>query len=155
MKILVSIVTIVCFFCSHFSFAAIRAQCLNDKGKTSACTLDNQDGNLVIKYKMKNQSHLDRVIPGESITRLTGGEYSRRRVAESIAAAVIFAPVALFGLFSKKKLDNFGVEYLNDKKKPESTLIQIKKKYGEAVKSMLQSISGQEVVYQENKSKKK
>lgn len=153
MKIIVSIFTIVCFFCSHFSFAAIRAQCLNDKGKTSACILNNQDGNLIIKYKMKSQSHLDRVIPGKNITRLTGGEYSRRRVAESITAAVLLAPVAIFGLFSKKKLDNFGVEYINDQKKPESTLIQIKKKYGEAVKSMLQSISGQEVVYQENTKK--
>ena len=154
MKNIIATIVLGCFLNTQIAYAAIEAKCLNDKGKTSPCSLDNQNGNLVIQYKMKKLAHLNKTIDGHKITRLTGGEYSRRRVAESVATAVLLTPLALFGLFSKKKIDNFGIEYTDQNNNAASTLIQSKKKYSEGIKSMLQSISGQQIVYQEAPAKK-
>ncbi|MBX7149416.1 hypothetical protein K1X76_10080 [bacterium] len=134
-------------------FAGIQAQCTNFKGKTSPCTIDNQAGNLVVTYKSAANASLNKNIPGKNITGLSGGEYARRRVAESVTTAILIAPVALFMLFSKKKIDNYGVEYIDKDKKPASFLIQCKKKYSMTLQSLLQSISGKQVIFQETGKK--
>jgi len=67
----------------------------------------------------------------------------------------LVAPIALFGLFSKKKRDIFGVEYMSESGMPDSTLISVKKKYGMSVKTLLQTVSGKNVEYEETTDKKK
>lgn len=103
---------------------------------------------IKITYSAKSNSALNKTIEGKQIKRITGGEYSRRRVAE----AVLLTP---WLLFSKKKRDTFGVEFTNTDGKPDSVYITTKKKYGHAIKTMLQSASGLEVVEEEPKDQKK
>lgn len=138
-------------FLSGTCFANIDAQCSNDKGKMSSCLIDIQSGKLVINYKNNKEILLNKEIPGINIVRLTGGEYSRRRIAESVTLGILLAPLALFGLFSKKKMDQFGVDYIDQNKTKNSIFIQTKKKFGLSLKTTLESVSGMEVDYGENK----
>ena len=129
--------------------------CLDKKGKTSPCKVDNQEGNLVIEYKSKSNADLNKTIPGRKITALTSGEFSKRPVAGAVAAGVLLSPVFLFTLFAKKKIENYGIQFIDAKGNPDSTLIQIKKKYSEAMRAMLESISGKSTVVIEPEKKKK
>ena len=78
-------------------------------------------------------------------------DYARRRVGEGVGSAVLLGPLFLFVLFSKKKRDQIGVEYMDENKKSKATLIEIKKKYGMALKTELQALSGKEIQEEEPK----
>lgn len=119
-------------------YASVQADCMNSKGKFSPCVVDNQNGALVIEFKGAKHDALNRIVPGNKIMRITTGEYARRRVAE----AVLFTP---WLLFSKKQRQNFGVEFTTDSSTPDIVVIQTKKKYAMAVKSLLQAVSGKHV----------
>lgn len=124
---------------------AFEAECMNTKGKFTGCKAEVNDGNLSVHYKSKKWQELDKIITGDQITALSGGEYARRRVGESIGSAVLLGPLFLFMLFSKKKRDNFGVEYLTEAGTKDAVLIQVKKKYGFALAQQLKTISGKEI----------
>jgi len=158
MKI-ISALLIVSLVVANTAIAAeYDAECLNHKGKFSSCKVSTEDGRLRISHKDKKNQDLNLDIPGENIKSLTAGEYARRRVGESVAAGAIVAPVLLFMLFSKKKRDQIGVEYvvdLKDKSGPaRATMFQIKKKYGLALKTELKALSGKEIEEQETNNKK-
>ena len=155
MKIYIFTTLFIFLFVTTAQAAGMSATCLNEKGKATNCIVSHQGGVLIIEYAKKHLKHLDKRIPGKKITKLTGGEYSRRRVAESIITGIVLTPLALFGLFAKKKRDSFGIEYLDDNNNPEATLVMIKKKYGLALKSTLQSISGKTVEYEDRAIKNK
>jgi hypothetical protein len=53
-----------------------------------------------ITLDFKDQQHL--VIPAKSVTSLSYGQEAHRRVGTMIALAVLVAPVALFGLFTRR-----------------------------------------------------
>ena len=127
--------------------AGYNAKCINPKGKFSECDLFIKDEILTVQYKSSSYMGENQTIQGKKITRLTGGEYSRRRVAE----AVLLTP---WLLFSKKKRDNFGIEYLNSSNKKNSVTVQVKKKYGLSLKTELQAISGRSVEMEEKPTKK-
>lgn len=137
---------------STASFAEIEGMCMNDSGKFSACLIGTSEGVLTLEYKNKKDAILNKKIPGNHITGLTAGEYSRRRIGESIVTGVLLTPLALFGLFSKKKMDQFGVEYLDEKNQKSAVLIQTKKKFGLGLRTGLESISGRTVDYGQNKT---
>ncbi len=141
----------VCFLLLMSSTAsyAYEAECINKKGKFSSCKVEIDNGVLTVAYKSKSLKELNRTISGDSITALAGGEYARRRVAESVATAVVLAPVFLFMLFAKKKRDNFGIEYMTANGMKDSITIQTKKKYGFAFAQELQAISGRTIVYED------
>lgn len=148
MKRLFSFVVAVLFCCTSTASFAYEAECLNSTGKFSDCKVTIADGTMQIAFNSKKWKELDRTISGDKITALSGGEYARRRVAESVATAVIFAPVFLFMLFAKKKRDNFGIEYVTDSGAKDSVMIQLKKKYGFPFGQQLQTISGKTIVYE-------
>lgn len=127
--------------------AGYNAQCMNPKGNFSDCNLLIKDEVLNVQYKSSGYQSENRSIPGKKITRLSGGEYSRRRVAE----AVLLTP---WMLFSKKKRDNFGIEYIGDNNKKNSLSVQVKKKYGLALKAELQAMSGRDVEMEAKPAKK-
>lgn len=136
------------FFVSSTVGYAYEAECINNKGKFSNCKADVDNGILTVSYSSKALKELDRTIRGDQITYIAGGEYARRRVAESVATAVIFAPIFLFMLFAKKKRDNFGIEYVKADGTKDNILIQLPKKYGFAFGQELQTISGKTIVYE-------
>ncbi len=141
---------------ANIAFASeYDVQCLNHKGKFSSCKVTINDENIQIAYKDKKNQDLNVEIPGKGIKSISAGEYARRRVGESVAAAVILAPIFLFTLFSKKKRDHIGIEYVQDPKDKnattKATLIEIKKKYGMAMKTELKAVSGKEIIEEEAK----
>ncbi len=137
-----------------FGAMTLEAKCNNDKGKMEKCFVGNEDGVLSIIFKDEKQSKLNRNIPGEKIERITGGEFAKRRVGLAVALGILVAPLALFTLFSKKKIENFGIEYLNDKNKSDAILIQTGKKESYGMKTLLQSVSDKEVEYPEGEGEK-
>ena len=149
MKRIVCLAVALCFFVSSTASYAYEAECINKKGKFSTCKAEIDNGVLTVAYSSKAHKDLDCTIPGKSIAALAGGEYARRRVAESVATAVLLAPVFLFMLFAKKKRDNFGIEYVKADGTKDSITIQLKKKYGFAFGQELQAISGQTIVYED------
>lgn len=159
MKIYRMIALMTAFF--YFSgislvHATMNYDCLDSKGKFKSCHVAVENGNLVMQYS-KSLSQLNKTIPGKNITGLTGGEYARRRVAESVAMGILLTPLALFALFSKKKRDQFGIQYKNDEGVSNVTMISTKKKYSLSLKTQLEGISGLTVQYApapEKKSKK-
>jgi len=152
MKKFVSAAVLSALFSHHIAFATqYDIECLNHKGKFSDCEVSIEDQKVDVKFDGKSNKDLNVTIPGDKITELSAGEYSRRRVGESIAGAVLFAPVALFALLSKKKLTHIGVEFTDEDGTPRSTLFQIKKKYSMALKTELKAISGKEITEDEPK----
>ena len=145
MKKLFCLLLCAVYFFSATVCMAFEAQCMNTKGKFTDCLADINDGALSVHYKSKKWQNLDRTIKGDQITALSGGEYARRRVGESIGSAVLLGPLFLFMLFSKKKRDNIGVEYLTEAGTKDAVLIQVKKKYGFALAQQLKTLSGKDI----------
>lgn len=153
--IFISLTTLLSFSTAVFASAfKVEGSCLNEKSKLVKCTVTTEGQNIEIDYKAKKYSHLDTVIPAEKIQRISMGEYSRRRVAESVALGILVSPYALFTLFSKKKRDTFGIEYQDAQNQANMAFIHVKKKYGHALKTALQTSSGQEVVLEASVAKK-
>jgi len=152
LKIVALIMAFIFFLSTSTAQAQSAYECLNKQGKFDSCNISVESGNLIMDFK---DDSLDKVISGKKIQRLTGGEYARRRVAESVAMGILLTPLALFTLFSKKKRDNFGIEYIDSAGAPNATMIQMKKKYSLSLASQLQSISGKTIEYQEQRSKGK
>ncbi len=141
-----ALIVLCTFAFSHASQASqYGAKCLNHKGKFDKCNIDVTADTVKVSYKSKKNKDLDVEIPGKNITALSAGEYARRRVAESVTMAILLTPLALFTLFSKKKRDHIGVEYLDASGKPKGTLFEVKKKYGMALKTELKALSGKEI----------
>lgn len=150
---LVASIVLISFLSVNIAFASeYDAECLNQKGKFSNCKVTVNDDNLLLHYKSKSEVDSDVEIPGNKIKSLSAGEYSRRRVAESVGTAVFTLGLGALVMFSKKKRDQIGIEYLNDQGKSKATMIQIKKKYGIALKTELKALSGKEI--QEEVAKK-
>lgn len=125
-----------------------HADCLNPKGKFSDCTVLITGERLKINFDSNRHMASNVDVPGNKITALSAGEYSRRRVAE----AVLLTP---WILFSKKKRDQIGVEYLDSDNKSHAIMIQVKKKYGLALETELKALSGQPIQASEADTKKK
>ncbi len=144
-KYVAAILSLVMFLTS-VPVWAIKAECLNTKGKFSKCEVGISKGILDVDFKSKKWNDLDVKIPGDKITALSSGEYARRRVAESVGSAVLLGPLFLFMLFSKKKRDNYGVEYVGENGIKDAVMIQVKKKYSHALATQLRTISGQVIM---------
>lgn len=151
----ISLATLFAFCSASFaSSLKVNGKCLNENSKMVKCSIST-DGNMIdIDYKAKKYSHLDTTVPAEKINRISMGEYSRRRVGESVALGILVSPLALFGLMSKKKRDTFGIEYQDAKDQPNMSFIQVKKKYGHALKTALQTSYGKEISLEESVAKK-
>lgn len=137
MRTIITTVLVLSFIFPTISFAGAY-ECLSKKGKLTSCEVWTESGSLYLDYGKGDEL----IIPGKKITRLTEGEYARRRVAESIALGILVAPLALFGLFSKKQRDVFAIEYIDSSKNSDATMIQMKKKYSPQLRAKLQAISG-------------
>lgn len=122
-----------------------EAKCLNAKGKFSDCKIIVDTDALKVEYKSKKEKELNVTIPADKITGLSAGEYAKLRVA----AAIFLSPLALL---NKKKMEQVGVEYLNEAGKPKSVVFQTNKKYGMPLKTELRAFSGK-VIQEESKEK--
>jgi len=63
-------------------------------------------------------------IDPRSVTGLSYGQEAHRRVGTMVALGILFAPLALFGLFHKTRLHFIGIEYTTPDGKPAGLLLQ-------------------------------
>lgn len=149
MKI-ITIVTLASFIYCNIAFATIyQANCLNDKGKFSDCKINIESTQISI-----NSKKITTIIDGSKVKNLTSGDYSRRRIGEAVGTAIFTFGIGALVAFGKKKLDQIGIEYIDDTNKPKSTLIQIKKKYGMALRQELKAATGLEFQLDETTTNK-
>ena len=67
------------------------------------------------------------VIPTSSVSRVTYGQATTRRVGKWLAAGIILAPLALFGMFHKSRQHRVLVEWVDDQERDRSILFQVHK----------------------------
>lgn len=122
-----------------------EAQCLNTKAKFSACKIGVDSDVLKVEYKTKKEKELNVIIPASKITAMHAGEYSKMRTA----AGIFLSPLALL---NKKKMEQVGVEYLDETGKTKTVVFQLKAAMGMPFKTELRALSGK--VVQEEASEK-
>lgn len=120
-----------------------EAKCLNQKSKFSSCKVTVGADSLSVEYKNKKEQELNVSVPGEKITSINAGELSKRNVA----AGILLSP-AFF--LTKRKMAQVSLEYQIENNKTATVVFQVKEKYGFALKSQLQTLSGK-VVQEEDK----
>lgn len=131
-------------------------------------TKDAIDGKLTVS---KTEIHFTCskgavVLDPQKVTRLSGGEWAKRRVKGSVAGAILLTPLFLFALIGKKKRDILLIEY-SDKKaetpegqEPEiagAVILRYKQKEGRAImiERALESVTGLTVEKEAPKEKEK
>lgn len=133
--------------CAIFTFSNValaskyEADCLNKSGKFSSCKVTVQNETIRLDY---GDNDLDTLIYGNQVKSLSSGEYARRRIGEAVGTAIFTFGIGALVAFSKKKRDQIGIEY-TDGEISKGTMIQIKKKYGLALKQELKAASGQAI----------
>lgn len=90
----------------------------------------------------------------QKVTRLTYGQNARRMVGTMIALSLI-SPVALFGLFHKKRSHFVGIEYQTDDGKNGAVLVQADKSEYRAMLTALSGVTGKQVETVVDKDKEK
>ena len=94
----------------------------------------------LIVFTFKNGQRVE--VPPKSVTSLSYGEETHRRVGTMIALAILVAPVALFGLFHKTRLHFIGLQFKTPDGKSGGLLMQGDKDNYRAILVALQSVTG-------------
>lgn len=97
-------------------------------------------------------SSFSQQLPTSGVTKITAGEFAKRRVKGAIAGAVLLAPVALFALIGKKKREMFALEYEDESGEARVLIFQVKKRFGFPVETALEVATGLEVEWQEERA---
>jgi hypothetical protein len=84
-------------------------------------------------------------IPPSSVTAISYGQEAHRRVGTMVTLAIIFSPVALFGLFHKTKLHYVGIEYSLPDGKKGGLLLQAHKDNYRGLLVALSGVTGKSV----------
>ena len=82
------------------------------------------------------------MIDPERVKGLSYGQEAHRRVGTMIALGILFAPLALFGLFHKTRLHYVGIEFTTEDNKKAGLLLQAHKDNYRAVLVALRGASG-------------
>ena len=80
--------------------------------------------------------------PARNITGLSYGQEAHRRVGTMVALGILFAPLALFGLFHKTRLHYIGIEFKTADGKSSGLLLQGHKDNYRAIMTALEAASG-------------
>ncbi len=117
---------------------------------TLATKVDDDDwGNRLtvtseaISLTLKDGQNL--TIQPNNVTAISYGQEAHRRVGTMVALAIIFSPVALFGLFHKTKLHYVGIEYSLPEGKKGGLLLQAHKDNYRGLLTALSGVTGKSV----------
>jgi len=94
---------------------------------------------LVI-FELKDGQKVE-ILP-KNISALSYGQEAHRRVGTMVALGIIFAPLALFGLFHKTRLHFIGMEFKTAEGKSSGLLLQGDKENYRAIMTALEGVSG-------------
>ena len=94
----------------------------------------------LIKLELRDGQVLK--IDPSKVTGLSYGQEAHRRVGTMVALGILFAPLALFGLFHKTRKHFVGIEFVNAEGKKSGLLLQAHKKNYRAVLMALRGATG-------------
>lgn len=155
MKIVLTVLLTVCLVS-----APCLAQTKGYKAQYKGGTLltKGDDGRLfitpeLITLTMKQGEEVE--IAPSSVTALSYGKEASRRVGLWVTLGIVLTPVALFGLFAKRRNHYVGIEYKDAQGKPGAILIRADKKEYMPMLVSLRSITGQKILGLDDKPEKK
>ena len=128
------------------------------QGGTVQSNVDPEDwnnkltvGSETIRLVLKDGQSLE--IPARSVTGLSYGQEAHRRVGTMVALGILFAPLALFGLFHKTQLHYIGIEYTTLDGKKAGLLLQGDKDNYRAILMAFRGATGAPVAVSEEDRK--
>lgn len=126
--------------------------------KGGTFTTKGDDGRLLItsdsiRLTMKQGENLE--IAPQNVTTLSYGSEASRRVALWLTLGIVLTPIALFGLFAKRKNHYIGIEYKDDQGKAGAIMIRADKKEYMPLLASLRSITGKKIIGLDDKPQKK
>lgn len=155
MKLILSSALVLCLVT-----APCLAQTKGYKAQYKGGTLvtKGDDGRLFItpeniRLNMKQGETLE-IVP-QHVTAVSYGKEASRRVALWVTLGIVLTPLALFGLFAKRKNHYVGIEYKDSEGKPGAILIRADKKEYMPILVSLRSITGQKILGLDDKPRKK
>ena len=86
-----------------------------------------------ITFAFRKNAIPSEIIPVLSVTRLTYGQATTRRVGKWVAVGIILAPIALVGIFHKSRQHRVLVEWTDEQKRERGLLMQVHKDWFVAV----------------------
>jgi len=104
-----------------------------------------------ITFRLKDGQSVE--INPRLVTGLSYGQEAHRRVGTMVALGILFAPLALFGLFHKTRLHFIGIEYRTPDGKPAGLLLQGHKNNYRAILMALRGATGAAVAVAEEDRK--
>jgi hypothetical protein len=93
----------------------------------------------LVTFQLKDGQKVE-ILP-KNISALSYGQEAHRRVGTMVALGIIFAPLALFGLFHKTRLHFIGVEFKTAEGKQSGLLLQGDKENYRAIMTGLEGVS--------------
>ena len=93
-------------------------------------------------------------IPYKSITDLEFGQQVGRRVGAAVGATVLFGPVGLLALFSKKKNHYLTVSFKDADDKDQVALLELGKDIVRTTIPIVETRSGKKVTFQDDEARK-
>jgi hypothetical protein len=104
-----------------------------------------------IKLELKDSQTLK--IDPKHVTGLSYGQEAHRRVGTMVALGILFAPLALFGLFHKTRLHFVGMEFTTEDGKKSGLLLQAHKDNYRGVLMALRGATGATIAVAEEDRK--
>ena len=154
MKSLITILLSICLLAAP-CFGQVGGFRAQYKGGTFVAKGD--DGRLLvgsdaIQLAMKQGERLE--IAPQNVTALSYGTEASRRVALWVTLGIVLTPVALFGLFAKRKNHYVGIEYKDAQGKAGAIMIRADKKEYMPMLATLRSVTGKKVAGYDDKPRK-
>lgn len=119
------------------------------------------EGNLNLdnERELKFEYRLNKVekiysIPFDRIIDIEYGQKAGRRVGAAIATAILFSPIGLFLLFSKKRKHYITIGYRGEGDKEEVAVFELGKDIVRTTLPIIEARSGKKIEYQDEEAKK-
>ncbi|PYS16154.1 MAG: hypothetical protein DMG15_03115 [Acidobacteria bacterium] len=93
-------------------------------------------------------------IPYDRIIDLEYGQKAGRRVGTAVATTVLFGPIGLVSLLSKKRRHYLTVGYKDDSGKDEVAVLEIGKDIVRTTLAIMETRSGKKIEYQDEEARK-
>jgi hypothetical protein len=145
----------LCFCMVAVTFA--QSNGFRAKYKGGTFVTKDKDGKLFvtsdqIRLEMKKGEKLE-ILP-QNVTALSYGKEASRRVKLWVTLGILVSPIALFGLFAKKKDHFIGIEFKDTEDKAGAIMFRADKKEYMALLASLRSVTGKSVIGYPEESKK-
>lgn len=149
-KSIATILTLTFLASSNSAWASnFEAHCPNHENKLKDCQINVTSDRLAIEYDEKQNQDLNVDVGKKQITALSYGAYAKRRLVSTGIATILLGPIGLFGLLSKKKREQIGIEYSDNQGKKKAILVDVKKSQGFALRKELEALTGQKFLREE------